>query len=354
MSKSVAKRYYGLDILKCICALLVICIHEPFAGIVGKNIVHLARVAVPIFFMITGFFYQPIIDRKREAAQIKKTFKFFLWANLFFMGLQFVFSLAKFILTSAGASAFDEFISYFSLESIFNFIILNESPFSSHLWYLGAILYVLLIAYALRKIGWFKILYWATPVLLLADLVFGKYAKVFWGHSFDYIYVRNFLCVGIPYFTIGVLIYKNKDKISSFLKNKKLLCIGGIILFAVTTILEYYLLVSVDLNAARDHYISTTFLSVLIFIFFMLYFNNQPERKSFMSVIGQKYSTMIYIMHIPVITVTSKIAGTLHITGIYNLVAPIVVFVATLLFCIVYYWLLDKVKLRFSKTTVKT
>lgn len=49
-------RYNGLDILKCICAFLIIIIHTPFDSVFSDYLVALARIAVPVFLMITGFF----------------------------------------------------------------------------------------------------------------------------------------------------------------------------------------------------------------------------------------------------------------------------------------------------------
>ena len=51
------KRNYGLDTLKLICAMLVICIHTPFPNDFGQYVMVISRIAVPIFLMITGFYY---------------------------------------------------------------------------------------------------------------------------------------------------------------------------------------------------------------------------------------------------------------------------------------------------------
>lgn len=50
------KRNKGIDILRLICAFLVVCIHAHFPGIVGEYVKAIARVAVPIFFICTGYF----------------------------------------------------------------------------------------------------------------------------------------------------------------------------------------------------------------------------------------------------------------------------------------------------------
>lgn len=50
------KRNNSIDNLKAICTFLIICIHVPFPGEIGAYFITLTRIAVPIFFMITGFF----------------------------------------------------------------------------------------------------------------------------------------------------------------------------------------------------------------------------------------------------------------------------------------------------------
>lgn len=50
------KRNIGIDILRFVCAFLVVCIHVPFPGVVGGCIKAVARIAAPIFFMSTGYF----------------------------------------------------------------------------------------------------------------------------------------------------------------------------------------------------------------------------------------------------------------------------------------------------------
>ena len=65
------KNYYALDVAKLICALLVICIHTgPLLDISSDaNFVLvqvLARLAVPLFFVISGFLFFQKIDLQRE------------------------------------------------------------------------------------------------------------------------------------------------------------------------------------------------------------------------------------------------------------------------------------------------
>ena len=307
--------------MKVICAFLIVCIHVPFPGRVGAYFTSLTRIAVPIFFMITGYFYSDTVARHKEKQQIKKIFCLVVEANILF----FVWNIALDILRR------DSIVTYvrsiFTGRNILEFLVLNESPLAGHLWYLGAILYVLVIVLLMDKFNCRKILYYLTPVLLIVDLMFGKYSLLIFHREFLYILVRNFLCVGIPYFCIGNLI---REKQCSEKWNGETLRLL-IFVFAITSLAERFVLENAGLNATRDHYISTTFLAICLFVYTLK--SNWHNKE--LAVIGRKYSTWLYIIHPIFITVFAMITGKLGIKSIYKYVAPIVVYFATLIFLIV-------------------
>ncbi len=317
----------NIDILKAICAFLIVCIHVPFPGKVGAYFTTLTRVAVPVFFMITGYFYSDTVARHKEERQIRKIFFLVVEANAIF----FIWNIALGILRR------DSMVTYvqeiFTGKSILKFLALNESPLAGHLWYLGAILYVLVIVLLVNKLNCRKILYYLAPVLLIADLIFGKYSLLIFHQEFPYILVRNFLCVGIPYFCIGNLI---REQQYTERWNKKVLQVL-IAVFAITSLAERFALVNAGLNATRDHYLSTTFLAICLFVYTLK--SNWYNKE--LAVIGRKYSTWLYIIHPIFITVFSIVVGKLGLKSIYRYVAPIVVYCATLTFLII----LQKVKI---------
>lgn len=278
-------------------------------------------------------------ENKGEFKQIKKIFKLTINANLLFLVWDFVYSLYN---------KNYYFIDRFTLQNILNFIIFNDSPLGDHLWYLGAILYVLIIVLFLDKIGHNKILFYLTPILLLGDLALGKYSLLLWGREFPYILVRNFLFVGIPYFSIGIMI----DKSSSKIINKRILvCL--IIFFSFTTILERYTLLRLSLNATRDHYISTTFLAVSVFLLTVQFRENKNNTKTklinyfknIFSIIGCKYSSCLYIIHPIFITCTGALITKIKLYSIYQWFAPVWIYTITVL-CLIF---LDKLKFWTSK-----
>lgn len=302
-------------------------IHVPFPGKVGAYFTTLTRVAVPVFFMITGYFYSDTVARHKEKQQIKKIFYLVVEANLLF----FIWNITLVVLRRDSIMSYMQ--SIFSGKNMLKFLLFNESPLAVHLWYLGAIFYVLAIVLLVDKFQCRKILYDLTPVLLIADLLFGKYSLLIFHREFPYILVRNFLCVGIPYFCIGNII---REKRCSE-KWDKAVFLVLIVIFMITSLAERFVLVNAGLNATRDHYLSTTFLAICLFIYTL---KSNWHNKD-LAMVGRKYSTWLYILHPIFITVFSMIVGKLGIKSIYRCIAPIVVYCATLVFLII----LEKAKI---------
>lgn len=154
-------RNHSLDTLKFICAILVICIHTPQPLWLQPIIDPLQRCAVPIFFMISGYFtYGANLDSKirKRVIYILKIF-----------GISFLLYLLQHIIHSRSL----DFINII-LYNIKTMILYNEVMFGCHLWYIPAYLYVLIIVWLVNKYKLFQNLYYAVPPLLIAGLYFGK------------------------------------------------------------------------------------------------------------------------------------------------------------------------------------
>ena len=293
----------SIDVLKLICAFLVVCIHIP-PEIGGGYSVALCRIGVPIFLMISGYFYR----KEKAVGQIKKIGILFIEANLLYIAWSLLYGTVSGNYPSVG------------IKAVLKFFFLNVSPFGGHLWYLGAILYVLIVVYVVDKTGVRRTLYYLTPLLLLTDLVLGKYSLLIFGREFPYILVRNWLFTGIPFFAIGML-----------MKEKPKFRIGwwGIPVFALTTILERYLLVSNNLNATRDQYISTMLLAIAVFSFALEYKGEVNEK---IAKAGRDYSAWIYIIHPIFITCYGYVARRIGIESIWDYIGTVVVFLTSVIF----------------------
>lgn len=317
------ERAGGLDILKCLCAFLIVCIHCPFPGMFGEYFTALSRIAVPVFFIITGYFYTDIVYKEKELIQIRKIVRLMLVSNI-------LYALWKSSLAVVSGNGVVEYWqSVLSLKNMIKFIFLNVSPFSSHLWYLGAILYVLVIVFFARRLEFERILFIITPFLLSIDLLLGKYSLLIFGKEFPYVIVRNFLFVGLPYFMVGRVLSTYNEKIKS--QRTEQIAAIGMVVFFITTLLERFLLEQAGLNTERDHYISTTFFSIAVFLFFLNAFSSLRNNKmeAVAARIGREYSAGIYVIHPIIVTSLSELIKMIGCYDMYIVIAPIAVFVVS-------------------------
>ncbi|ODA39132.1 acyltransferase [Desulfosporosinus sp. BG] len=327
-------RAVGFDCLKCVCVFLIVCIHQPFLGEIGAYFTALTRIAVPVFFMITGYFYSVTVRKRHTNNQIIKIIKLTIGANVFYFVWEGCLALLR------GNPSYFEEVS--NIKVLIKFLVLNVSPFEGHLWYLSAILYVLIIVKLVDRFWNRKVLWPFIPVLLIGDLCLGKYSLLLFGREFPYTWVRNFLFVGIPYFCLGDLIYQRRDRIAMIFTKRKNLLLSLIAVIALLNIGERFILVSTNVNATRDHYICTTFLALLVFILAQQSkVTDQNKVVDILSTIGRKYSMLIYVIHPAFITCFNltirKVVSRIQIlNSMYQVIAPMLVFIVALAFAFAY------------------
>lgn len=308
-------RNNGIDSLKGLCALLVIFLHVPSS--LQEYYMPLTRCAVPVFFIISGYFLYGNNIVLKIKRQLKRISYILLWGSI-------LYAFELLVLNHGSISSIIP-----TTQDLFNFACFNENPYCPHLWYLSAYIYVLVIILAIEKLNLWKIFFISIPFLLAVDLCFGKYSIVLWNREFDWLYVRNFLFVGLPYVLIGAYIRKFENKVKRI---STMFTIGGVILFSTTSFVERELLIYLGANAIREHYISTTFMAVTLFLTFL---NNKSYNNYKLSQFGRNDSLYIYVFHIMVSTFLN--IGIKHshlpwLIELYSIFAPIFVLIVTLLF----------------------
>lgn len=310
-------RNNSIDTLKCLCAVLVVFIHVPAPY--QTTILPITRCAVPLFFMISGYFLYSEDGKltKKLVSGMKKMLFILIWSTLLFAAVKIIFACRN--------NEWD-IIAY---SQIADFVLFNENPFGFHLWYLSAYLYVLVAIWIIQHYHLWKIAFTGIPILLLVDVTMGKYSLLLWGREFPVIWVRNWLFVGLPYFLIGVWIKKYLDNIHNI---KPILTVSGGVLTILTSLLENRFLTGISMNATRDHYISTTFMSIFVFLTALLI---QQRKPNLLSEIGRVDSLYIYILHPLAIIFFATLAGKYLIEGsffaeVYAFLRPIIILLSTL------------------------
>lgn len=335
-NSNAVKRNKEIDILKCICSFAIVIIHTPFEGPLGTILRLFARIAVPIFFMISGYYYSS--DPKRINKQIRKIFYIIIFSHLFFG----IFDILMDNIANVNLYMFSK---EESVKDIFlQIICFNVSPAFTHLWYLLAYIYVLIILkkFNLQNIS-NKDLTIITAILLTGNLVLGKYSCIFLGKSMESYISRNFLFTGIPFYLLGYMLATKKNQINE-INIYKMRC--GMLVCLIFSIIEKCILSSIGESNKGDLYIMSIVLAIVSFIYVLCI--NTPKRKKeeyigkIIAKIGNKYTLLIYIMHPAIIQLLKCGLGIARCENM-KLVFSVLVYMLTLLLAIIMSFLWVKI-----------
>ncbi len=285
-SKPNTTRNYKLDLLRFICACLVIMIHIPFVEYDAVN--PLTRIAVPIFFMISGYFYSSVRSRDAERRQIKKI------AVLTALGTLLHFAIYAAMAFWRNNTPPEWLAQNFTFESAIELLFFNIVPFSSPLWYLFALLYVLILVWLFEKLLSRRYLYFAIPILPACNLCLGTYAIPLFGHTTDLFLSRNFLFAGLPFFLLGDYLFAHKDKIR--IPNAWLIVIA--LYAAVTSYCERYVLQLFGAFEHEDVFVGTILMSLAVFLIAVNPNKTQPKPWLIkLSAWARQLSLPMYLLH---------------------------------------------------------
>ena len=197
-----SSRNHSIDLMRIIMAFFVVTIHLPFAGSAGSVFITFGKTAVPFFLVVCGYMLyrdDPREMKTRLLKQLKRILIFFLASNVFY---------------AAATALYDKKMygkvdmrPYFTSKAIKDFLLYNFSPFSEHLWYLGSLLYALVILFILTKLRFIKPAIFLGPVLIAAYVVLSHIGV---GEAYQ---LRNAILVGLAYTMTGMLIRRYEKKI---------------------------------------------------------------------------------------------------------------------------------------------
>lgn len=290
-------------------AFLIVLLHTKWAF--NYYAEPITRCAVPCFMLISGYMMADA-DENRLKRGINKMLKLLLWSFILFA-----------LYSNAGYYFKHHELIPFTLEDLFNTIIFNHIPFSSHLWYISSYIYILGIAIFARKWNIWKWIIVICPLFLVIGLILNAYSIVVFNADFDLIYSRNFLIRCLPFYAIGLLIRQNEKYLEIF--SKKML-LGGVLLSLLMSYVELWLLGNKKLLPfEHDIYIGTYFYAIF---FFLLFLRIRQDSPNWMSVIGQRDSLYIYILH-PIWCIALR-EVIKYMPPIYMYVAPLVILFLTI------------------------
>ena len=304
------EKVHSIDCMRAIAAFLVVCIHIPFYGMGGSIAIAYGKIAVPFFLVVCGYFcYRKDREEfsKRLKKQIRKIAVLTVLSNVMFLIfdilLQFVF----------GNNSLYDIKQYFTFEKWFDFAVYNQSPFADHLWYLGSLLYALIIILVLCKFNLVNYIMFLAPLLLLCYILPLRAGgnMIIW---------RNCIMVSVPYFMFGCIIRRYKEFLTRL--NKWILPIIIAVLL-ITNFIELTIY-----NSVAPPFISAELLVIALVLFLLKY--PWIGKDTILEKIGREHSLFIYIFHMSIVILIFRWYETGGLPDFLLYCAPVVVFLISL------------------------
>lgn len=186
-----------LNVWKGIAAFAVVLIHCTLPGVPGEIIKGIARFAVPLFFLISGYFAygrEDAVLRRREIHILRlyvgAVAVYYLWAASRYFLSQRTFA-------QMGAELFPD-----GGRTVSDLLFFNRTAMAPHLWFMGALVYCYLFYRLLARKRLEERAYLLIPVLLAANLLLGE-GRGLTGIAVPVRWIRSFWLTGFPFFLWG-------------------------------------------------------------------------------------------------------------------------------------------------------
>lgn len=336
----VTNRSNAIDVLKAVAALMVCYQHACGTGIASEYLLSLARIAVPLFVMITGYFYMETVKLSKQKIQIKKFFKIAVGMFILYFCVDVLSNL-----TSHNLSNY--LMSFINPQNIFNFFVFNDPIAADHSWYMWAMIYVLLIVWLMPFVWKNKVVRFIAIIsVLLSVPLISKYYFLFSDTQPAMAVYRNFLIPVSAYFLIGITIRQYQDKIICISKRIRCaLCILSILLIFS----EKYLLSRLDLDQLSGTYFFTSVFAIMLFCLFLdMNVNNKYKR---IAKFGRKYSLLFYVIHPIFVRVEVKL---FNMQGYQQYIGFLMVALCTYITVFLFYVIKEKIYIRKTHNAIKS
>ncbi len=281
--KSGRTQIHSIDVMRIVMTFSVVTIHWPFNGKAGDVFITYGKTAAPFFLVIAGYFLFREDNKemmKRLLKQTKRMAIFYVASNVFYGALSALYEIVV-------NGSIKGMAQYFTAKSITDFLLYNLSPFSEHLWFLGSLLYALLIILLLNKLKILKYAMFAAPALVAAYVILMHMGV---GQPYQ---LRNAILVGLGYTMMGMLIRRFEKKIL----DHKFSALVLWILFVICCITAIF-----ELNGYKQG-IAVPFVSceILLYVIVLLCLKYPDFGKgTYAEWLGHECSLTVYIMHIAV------------------------------------------------------
>lgn len=284
----------SLYILKGVCALFVVCIHVRGIGMETMLLLPLMRIAVPCFYMISGYYMFKGIEWSdmRIESQMKKIARLLLTTTLIYIAFFIFLNILK------GQAPINN--SWKTIDFWVRWAIYGDN-LCYPLWYLTAYLQVLFLLLIVSRLGMQKVIMWLIPLLLSCSVVLNRYSFIITNEPYDVTMSRNAWFCALPCVLSGIWIRQKGDMLL------KCNIMPALVIVIVLAYIEYFLLGYLGVDGSGADYNLTTYpLAALVVAWCIQHpkMTRVPEHLLSRAVsLGKLHSTNIYLYHIMILTV---------------------------------------------------
>lgn len=284
--KNTSSRNYTLDFVKGIACIFVVFMHCEFPGYLGTLVQCVARFCVPLFFMVSGYFCfkkSGTVDYKKKVGHIGMIT---LFASVFYIIIALITNNIS-----------------FSFKALLKWIVFNSPMIvAGQMWFLFALLYDYILFGVIEKFKLTKFTAYAVPVCTVLYIALAQGAHLV-GIPVQNMIYRNFLIEGMLFFCLGYWLHRKEDKFK--FDNKILLAV-----FIIAT-----LLCPVErVIMGRDFGVNIVTFPQVTALFLLCTNNGDKFKNSKLTVLGNKYSLFVYVLHPAVWHALGKLYSVLGIS----------------------------------------
>lgn len=271
------KKNYKLNILKGIACICVVFIHVPFPGKTGEIVGKLSGYAVPIFFMIAGYYAY-----HKDVEVIKRRFIKIIRILIVAYFLYF-FSNATYALSNH--NLLEWLAEHFDWKTPIKYIVFCSIDFAIPLWYLIAMAETYIFWYLIVRKRYEKSILKFVPIFFALQIIITLYCETM---GLPWSWKINFISRALPWFLTGYYLHTDDSKKIREIKtiNIVVILLIGALITVIPTIFE----LSIEFSVIG--YIPYAF---GLFVLALKKPNNRVCKP--IEFIGDSLSLYIYILH---------------------------------------------------------
>lgn len=326
-------------------SILVVFIHVPFPGVLGTVVTALARIAVPLFFMISGYSLFLYIETDRFRQKIIQRIKRNGTITVIGLAIYFLVDIAKCVLKRESVWTF--LGPVFSPSNLVKLLTLGVIPPGTGgvLWFMIALVYsytlLLFLESLLKKnnirawgIGSFIFMVLLGAIKIAVTASNAHIGSLYLGSNWIF---GNWIAIGLPSILIGMSMCKMiEDKVWESFSAPAVMAVMALCLTAASV-------ESVLLKHKLDMYLSYSVFTLIVDgCIFILSQNEYFHTQNPLTALGKYYSRDLYLWHPIVMSAISIFVTKLRLgdNEIVLFLQPVIVLTLSLLLSVV----INKVK----------